>query len=301
MIRRAAVAGSFYPRNQEQLMETIEECFRDADFGPGEIIPNRNSPSKCTILGGVCPHAGYVYSGAATAHTIKAIFEERCPETVIILGTQHTGYYGISVMRAGKWETPLGNISIDNPIAEAILSRSTLIKADNAAFTGSHAREHNIEVQLPFLQYAAQQYKKQLEIVPITLGDMNLNHLEQVAKEIASVIKETKKDIVLIASSDMTHKQPRNYYQPAEDLNDMRERDTAVFDAVTRYDWKNVYENALKTTVCGPQTIVTGMLVCQERGAKSAEVLKYYTSYEKMGGSGPCEYSVGYLSAIFTL
>ena len=300
MIRKAAVAGSFYPYNEARLIQTIEESFLDSNFGPGKFVPNSNPTQIRSVLGGICPHAGYVYSGSAALHTIKALFEEKCPDTVIILGTQHTGYRGISLMKDGAWETPLGQIPIDSIIANSILSKSNLIKEDNNAFSGHHGREYNIEVQLPLIKYAAGLYEKDIQIVPIKIGDMNLQHLEEVGKGISEAIKSAAKDIVVISSSDMTHKQPSNYYQPAEDLKDMYNRDKAVFDSMIQYNWEETFENALKTTVCGPQTIVTGMIICKELGATNAKVLKYYTSYEKMGGTGPCEYSVGYLSAVFT-
>ena len=300
MIRKAAVAGSFYPFNKNTLTQTIEKCFSDPDFGPGILVPNTNDVSHRSILGGVCPHAGYSYSGPAAAHTIKAIFEDKCPESVIILGTQHTGYRGISLMKDGSWEIPLGNVEIDTSTAKNLLEKSNLIREDEAAFSGFHSREHNIEVQLPFLHFAASLYNREITIVPIKIGDMNLQHLEEIGNAIGKVISSSNKDIAVIASSDMTHKQPQNYYQPADDLMDMKRRDQAVCDAILKYNWSDAYENALQTSVCGPQTITTSMVACKELGANESQILKYYTSYEKTGGKGPCEYSVGYLSAIFT-
>jgi len=300
MIRKAAVAGSFYPFKKEKLIHNIEECFMDAEFGPGKMVINKHPNTARSVFAGVCPHAGYVYSGSAVAHTIKAIFEDMCPGSVIILGTQHTGYRGISLMKEGAWETPLGQISIDSNLANSILTNSKNIKEDNDAFSGYHGRDHNIEVQIPFIQYAASLYEKEIQIVPIKIGDMNLQHLEEVGKNIGTIIKSEKKDIAVISSSDMTHKQPSNYYQPAEDLKDMYSKDKAVIDSMAQFNWVNTFENALSTSVCGPQTIVTGMIIAKELGATNADILKYYTSYEKMGGKGPCEYSVGYLSAVFT-
>lgn len=301
MIRKAAVAGSFYPYNKQKLIQKIEECFIDPVFGPGMLKINPNSNSARTVFAGVCPHAGYGYSGSAAVHTIKALFEEKCPDSVIILGTQHTGYHGISLMKEGAWETPLGQVQIDFELANSILKGSKFVKEDNYAFFGFHGKEHNIEVQIPFIQYAANLYGKEVKIVPIKVGDMNLQHLEDIGKAIGEVIKSYSEDIVIISSSDMTHKQPRNYYQPEQDLKNMYSKDKAVIDAISQYNWTKTFENALSTSVCGPQTIVSGMIVAKELGATSSKVLKYYTSYEKMGGKGPCEYSVGYLSAIFTL
>ncbi len=273
--------------------------FQGYRFCPGKISVNQKPQTIRNVFGGICPHAGYVYSGSATAHTIKAIFEDRCPDSIIILGTQHTGYRGISLMQNGAWETPLGRILVDSDLANSIISSTNLIKEDDNAFSGFHGREHNIEVQIPFIQYAASLHKKDIKIVPIKLGDMNLQHLEEVGKKIGKIIKSGKKDIAVISSSDMTHKQPNNYYQPTKDLDDMYIKDKAVMDSISQYNWVKVFENALSTTVCGPQTIVTGMIIARELGATSVNILKYYTSYEKMGGKGPCEYSVGYLSAVF--
>ncbi|TFG21296.1 MAG: AmmeMemoRadiSam system protein B [Promethearchaeota archaeon] len=300
MIRKAAVAGSFYPYNKTKLIQNIEECFKDTDFGPGKISVNQNPKTRRKVFGGICPHAGYVYSGSAAAYTIKAIFEDRCPDSIIILGTQHTGYRGISLMQNGAWETPLGQIPVDSDLANSILSSSTIIKEDDNAFSGFHGREHNIEVQIPFIQYAANLHEKDIKLVPIKLGDMNLQRLEDVGIKIGSIIKSGKKDIAVISSSDMTHKQPNDYYQPAKDLDDMYLKDKAVMDSITQYNLVKTFENALSTTVCGPQTIVTGMIIAKELGATAGNILKYYTSYEKMGGKGPCEYCVGYLSAVFT-
>ncbi len=300
MIRRASVAGSFYPYNKTKLLEAIELSFNDTEFGPGKLTPNTAPNKERRVLAGVCPHAGYFYSGAAATHTFKAIFEDRCPDVIIVLGTQHTGYRGISLMKEGKWVTPLGDLNIDEPTTKSILTNSKYVKEDNDAFSGFHQREHNIEVQLPFIQYASMQYNRDISFVPIKVGDMNLDHLMQVGEDLAQVIINSEKDIAIIASSDMTHKQPSNYYQPQADLEDMKAKDNAVMESVANYDWKSAYNNAQKTSVCGPQTIVTAMIAAEKLGATEGKVLKYYTSYEKMGGKGPCEYSVGYLSAVFT-
>ncbi len=98
----------------------------------------------------------------------------------------------------------------------------------------------------------------------------------------------------------MTHKQPKNISNPKKDLDDMRKMDEAVIDAFKEFNPQKTFDTALKTTVCGPQTITSLMLICKKLGANQCDALKYYTSYEKGGGTGPCEYSVGYFSGIVT-
>jgi AmmeMemoRadiSam system protein B len=294
--RKAAVAGSFYPRFKPDLLKILNESFENDEFGPGKKCESQNK-QKRTIFGGVSPHAGYTYSGCAAAHTYLNLFKEKIPDTVIVLGTDHQGYSGIGLMKEGTWETPLGNIKIDKELAKNILEKSEKIKEDDSAFMGfPFGREHNIEVQLPFIKYCAGD--KDTEFIPIKFGVRDYDELENISKHIASAISEIDKDIVIVASSDMTHKQPKNIREPTADLKDMKKKDQAVIDAFIELDPKNTFNAASNTTVCGSQTITTLMLTCIKMGCNKAEKLQYYTSYEKGGGTGPCEYSVGYFSGI---
>ncbi len=301
MIRKPAVAGGFYPRFKDELKSSIDNCFLDKNFGPGKALEIGTSTER-TIFGGISPHAGYTYSGPATAITIHNLCSEGAPDTVIILGTQHTGYYNVGIMESGMWETPFGKIQIDDDLAKSILNESSIITQDESAFLGfPHGREHNIEVQLPFIQYISMKAKKEIKFIPIKIGAMDFEKIKEIGEKIGRSVKKQSdtKDIVIIASSDMTHKSPKNFSKPKKDLEDMLKADELVMNSIKTYNESETLKNAKKTSVCGPQTISTAMCACREIGASKAEILKYYNSYEKMGGKGPCEYSVGYLSAIF--
>ncbi|MGV9171091.1 MAG: AmmeMemoRadiSam system protein B [Promethearchaeia archaeon] len=294
--RKAAVAGSFYPRFKPDLLKVLDESFQNSKFGPGEKCEPQGKKQR-TIIGGVSPHAGYTYSGCAAAHTYLNLFKEKVPDTVIVLGTDHQGYSQMGLMKDGAWQTPLGDLPIDTRLAEAILSHSSQIKEDESAFMGfPYGREHNIEVQLPFIKHCAGE--KDIQIVPIKLGVKEYETLVQIAEAISSAISEVDRDIVIVASSDMTHKRPRNPNNPAADLKDMKEKDQAVMDAFLELDPKKVYKAAQNTSVCGPQTITTMVIACKNLGCNEAKKLQYYTSYEKGGGTGPVDYSVGYFSGI---
>ncbi|MHA1489608.1 MAG: AmmeMemoRadiSam system protein B [Promethearchaeota archaeon] len=295
-IRKPAVAGSFYPRSESDLREIIHDSFLDKKFGPGEEMKSLNQQNR-SIIGGISPHAGYIYSGCASAYTFLNLFKEKIPDTVIILGTDHVGYGGIALMEEGAWETPLGNLSIDDELSKEILKNSEIIKGDDSAFIGiPFGREHNIEVQLPFIKYCAKE--KDIKIVPIKISTKNFEIINQLSSDIANIINSNDKDIVIVASSDMTHKQPKNIMNPKKNLENMREMDQAVMDAFVEFEPKKTFKAALKTSVCGPQTITSLMLICKKMNANKCKFLKYYNSYEKQGGSGPCEYSVGYFSGI---
>lgn len=296
VVRKAAVAGSFYPQNKSELIELLTQSFLDKEFGPGEEPQPLNQEERL-IIGGTSPHAGYIYSGCAAAHTYLNLFKEKIPDSVILLGTDHIGYGKVALMEQGEWETPLGNLRIDEELAKGILKNSKAIISDNSAFIGyPFGREHNIEVQLPFVKYCAKD--KDVKIVPVVISTKSFDIMDKLSSEIVKGINSVDKDIVIIASSDMTHKQPRNFMNPKSDLEDMRQRDQAVMDAFLESDPQKTFQAALKTTVCGPQTITSLMLICKKLNANNYKALKYYTSYEKGGGSGPCEYSVGYFSGI---
>jgi AmmeMemoRadiSam system protein B len=295
--RKAAVAGSFYPSDKSELVELIKESFLDKKYGPGEDLKTLNLEQR-TLLGGVSPHAGYVYSGCAAAHTYLNLFKEKIPDTVIIFGTDHIGYGKIALLEDGEWETPLGNLEIDTELTKNILKTSNTIISDEKAFIGyPFGREHNIEVQLPFIKYCA--IDKDVKIVPIVISTKKIDVLEKLSSDIASAIKSLNKDIVIIASSDMTHKQPRDILNPQKDLEEMRKMDEAVIDAFKEGNALNVLKTASKTSVCGPQTISSLILTCKKLDTNvKCKSLKYYMSYEKTGGTGPCEYSVGYFAGV---
>ncbi|MHA1520600.1 MAG: AmmeMemoRadiSam system protein B [Promethearchaeota archaeon] len=304
--RRASFAGQFYPRFKRELIQTINDCYSDSVFGPGTELKiyQRESNQRRMVLGAISPHAGYVYSGSATAFSFQELFREGVPDTLIILGTQHTGYHKIATMTSGEWETPLGNIPIDTEISDALLEGKSPIIADDAAFNGfPHGREHNIEVQLPFVKHAALLAKKEIKIVPIKVGAMDSGKLEKLGTGIATVIQQnSSKDIALIASSDMTHLGPQSPFEPKQEIQEKQtQRDQKVITAFERMDWQETYKYAQQTTVCGPQTITTLMITALKLGYNTGKKLQYYNSFQKMGEQIPCEYSVGYFSGAISL
>lgn len=297
--RKAAVAGSFYPDSKSELIQILKDSFSNKTYGPGEEFKTLRNKER-TVIGGISPHAGYFYSGCAAAHTYLKVFQEKIPETVVVLGTDHIGYNKIALMKEGSWETPLGDISIDGELAKQILDVSEIILPDDSAFMGyPFGREHNIEVQLPFIKYCAGE--NDVKFLPIKISQKNFEVLDTISTDLSKAIHDTDKDITIIASSDMTHKQPRNIMNPNNDLDDMRKMDQEVINAFVDMDPKKTLSVAQTTSVCGPQTITTLLLTCKKLGAKHAKALRYYTSYDKSGGSGPCNYSVGYFSGIISL
>ena len=289
VIRKASHAGSWYPGKKEALIKDIESSFSDSKFGPGKL-PESLNIEKRTILGGISPHAGYAFSGRCAAFTYSNLFKEKIPDTVIVLGTDHVGYKGVALLGDGEWETPLGNLAIDTELSQKILDNSDIIIDDSSAFSGFMEQEHNIEIQLPFIKYCAKD--KNVKIVTIKIGGKKeYSRFEVLANEISTSIKAVNKDVVIVASSDMSHKNVSN----KEQLDQFKEIDRDVIDAFVDFDSKKTLSAASQTTVCGAQTITTLMLICKNLNCNSGKLLKYYTSTDVRGEYGYC---VGYFSGI---
>jgi AmmeMemoRadiSam system protein B len=285
-IRKAQFAGSWYPGSKQSLLNELEKYFTDNQFGPGEK-PESLHGTKRTIIGGVSPHAGYAYSGTCAAFTYLNLFKERIPDTVIILGTDHRGYGDIALFKDGEWETPLGNLKIDEDLAEIILEKCDIIKEDRSAFL---IGEHNIEIQLPFIKYCAND--KEVKIVTIKMTPrINFETMNKISSDIVSAIQAINKDVVVLASSDMSHKSVSS----EADLKEFKKIDQKVIDGFIGLNPEETLKAALNTSVCGPQTITTLMLISKKLKANKGKLLKYYTSTEKTNDFGYC---VGYFSGV---
>ncbi|MGZ7047613.1 MAG: MEMO1 family protein [Methanobacterium sp.] len=277
MIRKPAVAGIFYERNPDSLKRQIEWCFKHK-YGPGKIPETGN---KRKIKGVMAPHAGYSYSGPIAAHAYSKIVEDGFPDTFVILCPNHTGMgSAISTMIEGEWETPLGNVEIDTQFARKLVEDG-LIDSDDS----SHIQEHSCEVHLPFLQYFSQDFR----IVPISMWMQDLDISEEIGRSIKETAQELGRDIVVLASSDMTH------YKPAEIAS---KTDKQVLEAISQLNEKLMIKRVmeLNVTMCGYGPVAATIVASKELGAQNAEILKYATSGDLTGDLSAV---VGYASAIF--
>ncbi len=274
-MRSPAVAGQFYPASREALIEQIERCFLHA-LGPGKL-PVRDHAMPRDIVAAVVPHAGYVYSGYEAAHVYYALAMQEKPESVVILGPNHTGMGSLVAISKQDWSTPLGVVKCDRELAEELFIGCDVIDSDETA----HAYEHSIEVQLPFLQYIYGDF----EFVAISLG---LQELE-VAREIASCLAKVEKDILILASSDFTH------YESAEQA---KRKDMLAIEAILALDeadfLRRIYEHSI--SACGYGPIATAIAAAKQRGATRAELLKYGNSGDVTGDYGSV---VAYAGIVF--
>lgn len=276
-IRRPAVAGAFYDASPEKLRKQIQDSFNH-ELGPGRIPEKVNEQGIVSV---VCPHAGYVYSGPCAAHSYLALGEQSPPDTVIVLGPNHTGWgTPVSMMSEGLWKTPLGDVSIDTETAKDILEVSDIARSDESAFI----REHSIEVQLPFLQFI---YPK-FNFVPICMGYQDLETSIDIGKAIFEASKDKK--VIVVASSDLNHQEPQER---------TKKLDQYVLDAIREMDEKQLQESVQKHRIstCGYGPISATLVYSKLKEASNSVILSHYTSGDIIG-----DYSmvVGYASAKIT-
>jgi hypothetical protein len=271
-VRLPVVAGQFYDGTKESLLKQIEWCYRHPQ-GPGTIAQAKLGPRN--VLGLVSPHAGYMYSGPVAAHGFACLAEDGMPKSVVIVSPNHTGTgSGVSIMLSGSWKTPLGEVKIDQELAEAILKSSEIIDRDEEA----HACEHSIEVQLPFLQHLSRNFT----FVPITMMLQDGRTSVEVGEAISRA--SVKKDVLVIASTDFTH---------YESQNSAAKKDRKAIDKILSLDGSGllqvVEEEAI--SMCGYGPVVAMLQASKNLGAKKAKLLKYATSGET---AGPMTQVVGY-------
>jgi AmmeMemoRadiSam system protein B len=273
-VRNATVAGQFYPGTESSLKQQIEESFLDArGVGKLPII----GEGKKNIKGLIVPHAGYIYSGAIASHSYYNLAQNGFANTFIILGPNHTGAgSGVSVMTEGTWKTPLGEVPINNTLAEKM--HLGIIDRDETA----HRYEHSIEVQLPFLQFSA--HDKSFSFVPICMMMQDYDTSSEVGKILADVIK-SEKNIVIIASTDFSHAGFNYMSMPPADMrvdDYAKKQDKLAIDKILALDpeglIKTVHDKNI--SMCGYGPVAAMLVAAIKLGAKKAELLKYGNSYE---------------------
>lgn len=278
-VRRATQAGSFYAGDAETLRVQIDSCFLHK-FGPGKL-PKVDSKGARRIVGLVCPHAGYMYSGPVAANAYYELALDGKPDTVVVLGPNHTGYgSALALMDEGVWRTPLGDVEVDTSVAREIAQETRLVDMDESA----HRYEHSVEVQLPFLQYL---YGSGFKFVPVCFQLQDLASAEEVGNALAEVLAD--KNAVIIASSDFTHYEPQ--------ANAAR-KDNAALKAVEAMDAKQFLSivESQNVTACGYGPIATLITAAKGLLAKEAKLLQYKTSGDITGDKSSV---VGYAAVSF--
>ncbi len=256
-VRPAAVAGSFYPADAEELSALLDECFDAHPLGP----QGNRSPTR-SLLGGMAPHAGYMYSGPCAAHLYSRI--DTAAGLAIVVGVNHRGRGARAALSPAEfWETPLGRVPIDREAGDCLRGEVDFLSVDERA----HRDEHSIEVQLPFLQTLLDEFT----FLPISLAHVSEDECRRLGEALARLYEAQTaagQKVLLVASSDLNH-----YRSPAE----TERLDGLALESILALDpaglLHTVAENRI--TMCGAAPTAVMLFAAAELGAKQSRLLKH--------------------------
>jgi AmmeMemoRadiSam system protein B len=268
IVRHPAVAGQFYAAEAGVLERDLDEY----------LAPESGEAEFADAIACLAPHAGYMYSG----HVAGAVYR-RLPARprYVVLGPNHFGRgEPLALMSEGTWLTPLGEVPLDPELARVVREACPAVTEDSVA----HAREHSLEVQIPFLQRAGRDFT----LLPIAVGVGDYASLESLGHAVARAIRESAQPALIVASSDMNH------YQP-DDVT--RRLDQKAIDRLLDLDPAGLHETVLRERIsmCGFGPAVAMLVAALDLGAKRAELVRYATSADR---GGPWDRVVGYAGIV---
>jgi AmmeMemoRadiSam system protein B len=266
-IRPSAVAGTWYPGSAAALGHAV-----DAHLARVEA---REPSGELVAL--IAPHAGLMYSGPVAAHAYR-LLRARTFDVAVLVGPSHfVGFDGVALWSSGAFDTPFGKAPIDDRMSERLLNAGPIVHARPAP----HAREHSLEMQLPFLKRLA----PSLPIVPLLMGYQTAETARALGDALAASLAGTK--ALVIASTDLSH-----YHDAATAAR----LDRIVLDCVAQFDPERLQRalDARPDHACGGGPAVAVMRAARTLGAADALVLHYADSGDVSGDKSSV---VGYMAA----
>jgi len=278
-IQRSNLAGTWYPADPEELRAEVTRCLGDSRGEDGELGAM------------IVPHAGYRYSGRAAGAAFAKLTPGRWRRAVVVAPSHYHAFDGAAVFPGTGFATPLGIVPVDQAGAR-MLMESPLFAADPRPY----AREHSLEIELPFLQVV----DPALSIVPVLVGSHDdAVRLAALGRALGALDDH---ETLFVVSSDFTHYGSQFGYLPFPPdgpdsvAAELRRLDFGAIEPIRRGDAQGFasYVNATGITVCGRGPITAFLHFGAERLA--GELLEYYTSLDV---TGDYEHSVSYAAIAF--
>jgi hypothetical protein len=272
MIRKPSVAGMFYAGTKEQLNNQLKQ-----------LIP-KQTKTKIDAIGIVSPHAGYPYSGYVAGELFARI---NIPDEILIFCFNHSSMGSqFALWERGEWSTPLGEVKLSKELTRLTKDCYKQVQYD----PHGHYNEHSAEVQLPFLQYFKPDVKITVIALTVGLSPEEVSMLKEFGTSVGEALKNYKKDVLILASSDFTHYEPQRIAS---------ENDKRAIEHILKLDEDQLVSTIKKyrISMCGYAPIIALISACKKLDAKKGELIKYMTSGDVTG-----DYSavVGYAGIAIT-
>jgi AmmeMemoRadiSam system protein B len=274
-IRPAAVAGSWYPGSAQALARDVDRYL--------DAVPDAHAP-RGRVDAIIAPHAGLMFSGPVGAYAYKAAAAAGPFDAAVLVGPSHfVGFDGLALYPSGAFATPLGPAPIDEALASELQRASPLVHP----LPQAHAREHSLEMQLPFLR----RLLPDTPIVPLLMAYQTRETIDVCADVLARIGSDRR--LLIVASTDLSH------YLPAPDAIEHDRRVEACVGAFDPEQLLTIFEQYPegergRFVACGGGPAIAVMLAARARGARHGRVLKYMHSGDISGDNSGV---VGYLAA----
>lgn len=262
--RTMSVAGSFYPDSADEINSMIEHFNTILETHPDTVKRFDTLYGNAVIV----PHAGWIYSGFTANIAFRTLVKTN-PKTVVVIGPSHrVGFEGVSIADNQYYQTPLGNLTIDYDLVQALQQRFHI-----PCFPQAH-HEHSTEVQIPFIKY----YLPHTQVIELVYAYAQPELIEPIITHLLSL-----SDTAIVISTDLSH-----YYT----LREAQQLDSICLDAIEHEDIHTLNQGC---EACGMVGVKAMLSAARKKGLTST-ILDYRTSAD---ASGDTERVVGYMSALF--
>lgn len=284
--RKPAFAGSWYPGNPDECKRMIRSFLEQNRFA-AEI--------SGAAAGGIVPHAGWAFSGDLACRVIAHVrgdTAEPDPDVVIVFGMHLPPGNRPVMMTRGAWQTPLGDIEIQEQLAQAVAEKfSCAIETPD-----NFVPENTIELQLPFVKHFFPDSRV------VTIGAPPSPTALELGRFAAEKAAELNLSAKVIGSTDLTHYGPDFNFTPAGTGPDAyqwvkTQNDRRVIDKMLEMDGPAVIEQGLSNqNACCAGAAAAAIAASKTLGATAGHLVGYSSSYEKNPGST----FVGYGGIVYT-
>jgi len=260
--RPTAVAGSFYSNDNAELSSQVKK-----------LLENSKVFSDEKINAIIVPHAGYVFS-ADTASLAYKTLNKKYKNIFLIGSSHHVNIDGASTYNAGDYQTPLGEVKVNQEIVSKLINGSKHVSYHKDA----HIKEHTLEVQLPFLQTI---YGDDLKIVPIIMATSNFETIKSISDSLKPYFNDEN---LFVISTDLSHYPS---YEDAKKIDSLtldalvKNNSQEFIDAIVSNE--NSLTSNLQTSACGWSSLLMLLELTKNQNYKY-ELLQYKNSGDSKYG-----------------
>jgi len=274
-------AGSWYPASSSECEQEINRFLEE-----GKTI---KSPDR-RLVGGIVPHAGWYFSGRIACNVISRLKSKDPPDVIVVFGMHLHPNSPCYLMAEGAWETPFGEIQVEERLAAALIEKYSFSLETPDRFS----QDNTVELQLPFIKYFFEDTKIVAMGVPPRRSSL------EIGKSVIGLAKELDLTAKVIGSTDLTH-YGSNYGFTSKGRGQTAvdwvrsENDRRVIDAMLALEPQKVISEALASqNACCAGAAATAIEAAKNLGANQADEIAYATSYDKSPGDS----FVGYVGIV---